>query len=178
MRVLHFLASVLLSVLVLQPNAFAQKVGKRAVDEQPSDIPKARQDSSNKPRTFEFAGEEIGDAIRRLAREAKMNVVVSPKVKGAVTLMSENKTPYDVIRIIAQANSLVIEELEGILYIKTADEVRKEFHLSSHTLPIILARFKRDYYQALRKEGFSRDEALKIVAAEQLLKDLPSPTEK
>lgn len=178
MRVVHVLSSVLLSGLVLNPSAFAQKGGKRAVNGLPKETSNAREDSPSKNRTIEISGEEISDAIRKLAREAKMNVIVSPKVKGVLTILMENKTPYEAIQIIAQANSLVMDELESVIYIKTADEVRKQFHLSSHTLPLVLARFKRDYYQALRKVGFSRDEALKIVAAEQLLKDLPSPTEK
>ena len=55
-----------------------------------------------------------------------MNVVVSPAVVGQITLRVENKTPAEVIRIICQANGLIMDEMESVVYIKTVAEKQKE----------------------------------------------------
>lgn len=80
----------------------------------------------NAPKVSEFQGDEISLVIRSLARQAGMNVVVSPQVTGMITLRVEGKPPADVIRIICQANGLIIDELEGVSYIKTQAEKAKE----------------------------------------------------
>ena len=80
----------------------------------------------NAPKVSEFQGDEISLVIRSLARQAGMNVVVSPQVTGLITLRVEGKPPADVIRIICQANGLIIDELEGVSYIKTQAEKAKE----------------------------------------------------
>ncbi len=74
----------------------------------------------------EFQGDDVSLVLRTLARQAKMNVVVSPAVTGPITLRVENKTPAEVMRIICQANGLIIDELEGVLYVKTQAEKQKE----------------------------------------------------
>src|SRR5207247_1911239 len=43
-----------------------------------------------------------------------------------ITLRVENRTPAGIIRIICQANGLVIDELDGVYYIKTQAEKAKE----------------------------------------------------
>jgi type IV pilus secretin PilQ/predicted competence protein len=74
----------------------------------------------------EFQGDDVSLVLRTLARQAKMNVVVSPAVTGQITLRVENKTPMEVIRIICQANGLVMDEMESVVYIKTLAEKQKE----------------------------------------------------
>jgi len=83
-------------------------------------------------RVSEFQGDDISLVLRTLARQAKMNVVVSPAVQGQVTLRVENRTPAEVIRIICQSNGLVVDELEGVSYIKTQAEKQKEPTESLH----------------------------------------------
>src|SRR5215204_2269798 len=51
-------------------------------------------------RINEFQGDEIGLVLRTLARQAKMNIVVSEKVIGTVTLRLEDKTPKEAIEVI------------------------------------------------------------------------------
>ena len=80
----------------------------------------------NNSRVTEFQGDEVALVLRTLGRQAKMSVVVSPAVQGQITLRVENKTPAEVIRIICQANGLVIDELDGVSYIKTQAEKAKE----------------------------------------------------
>jgi type IV pilus assembly protein PilQ len=77
-------------------------------------------------RVSEFSGDPIDVVLRTLARQAKMNVVVSPQVQGTINLRLEDKTPREVIEVIVQANGLVMDELNGVTYIKTAAERLKE----------------------------------------------------
>jgi len=77
-------------------------------------------------RVSEFQGDDVSLVLRTLARQAKMNVVVSPAVQGQITLRVENKTPAEVIRIICQSNGLIIDQLEGVSYVKTQAEKAKE----------------------------------------------------
>jgi type IV pilus assembly protein PilQ len=80
----------------------------------------------NNSRVSEFQGDDVALVLRTLARQAKMNVVVSPAVTGQITLRVENKTPSEVMHIICQANGLIIDEMEGVAYVKTQAEKQKE----------------------------------------------------
>src|SRR6185436_552297 len=71
---------------------------------------------------IEFQGDDVSLALRTLARQANMNVVVSAAVVGPVTLRMENKTPKEVIEIICTANGLVMDNLNEVYYIKTQAE--------------------------------------------------------
>jgi type IV pilus assembly protein PilQ len=77
-------------------------------------------------RVSEFQGDDVSLVLRTLARQAKQNVVVSPAVTGQITMRVENRTPAEVMRIICQANGLIIDEMEGVLYVKTQAEKQKE----------------------------------------------------
>jgi type IV pilus secretin PilQ/predicted competence protein len=90
----------------------------------PSSIPTVS--SSN---LIEFQGDEIGLVLRTLARQAKMNIVVSEQVAttgGTVTLRLENQTPRDAIDTIVDAKGLIMDEKKGTYFIKTAAEKAKE----------------------------------------------------
>lgn len=77
-------------------------------------------------RVNEFQGDEIGLVLRTLARQAKMDLVVSDKVQGTVTLRLENRTPREAIEVIVQAKGLVMDEMNGVYFIKTMEERAKE----------------------------------------------------
>jgi type IV pilus assembly protein PilQ len=77
-------------------------------------------------RVMEFQGDDVALVLRTLARQAKMNVVVSPQVTGQITLRVENKSPAEVMDIICQSNGLIIDDLNGVLYVKTQAEKQKE----------------------------------------------------
>ncbi len=80
-------------------------------------------------RLNEFMGDEIGIVLRTLARQAKMNVVISDKVAlaaGAVTMRIEDRTPKEAIDIIVTSKGLVMDELGGVFFIKTQEERAKE----------------------------------------------------
>jgi type IV pilus secretin PilQ/predicted competence protein len=77
-------------------------------------------------RTNEFQGDDITLVLRTLARQARMNIVVSDKVQGTVTLRLEDKTPREAIEVIVAAKGLVMDELNGVFFIKTTEERAKE----------------------------------------------------
>lgn len=80
-------------------------------------------------RTVEFQGDEIGLVLRTLARQAKMNIVVSDQVGatgGTVSMRIEEKTPKEAIETIITAKGLIMDEQKGIYFIKTAAEKAKE----------------------------------------------------
>ena len=100
--------------------------GGRATPGTPTAAGVAPADASNfnaaGPRAREFQGDDIGQVLRLLARQAKLNVVVSPQVQGTVSMRLEDVTALRAIEIICQANGLFLNNVDGIYYIKTAGE--------------------------------------------------------
>ena len=95
------------------------------------------------PRTSEFQGDEIGLVLRTLGRQAHLNLVISDKVAttaGTVTMRIEDRTPKEAIEIIVQSKGLVMDDNNGVIYIKTPEERAKE--------PTESANFTLSYAQA------------------------------
>ena len=74
------------------------------------------------PRARDFQGDDIGTVLRLLARQAKINVVVSDQVQGTVSMRLEDVTALRAIEIIAQSKALFLNNVDGVYYIKTAAE--------------------------------------------------------
>jgi type IV pilus assembly protein PilQ len=70
----------------------------------------------------EFQGDEVGQVLRLLARQAKVNMVVSEAVTGNVTMRLEDVTALQAISIIVKAKGLFMDKMENVYYIKTAGE--------------------------------------------------------
>jgi type IV pilus secretin PilQ/predicted competence protein len=70
----------------------------------------------------EFQGDDVGQVLRLLARQAKINVVVSEAVTGTVTMRLEDVTALQAISIIVKAKGLFMDKIETVYYIKTAAE--------------------------------------------------------
>ncbi len=70
----------------------------------------------------EFQGDEVGQVLRLLARQAKINMVVSEAVTGTVTMRLEDVTALQAIAIIVKAKSLFMDEIDNVYYIKTGAE--------------------------------------------------------
>ncbi len=70
----------------------------------------------------EFQGDDVGQVLRLLARQAKVNMVVSDAVAGTVTMRLEDVTALQAISIIVKAKGLFMDKLENVYYIKTAQE--------------------------------------------------------
>ena len=70
----------------------------------------------------EFQGDDVGQVLRLLARQAKINMVVSEAVAGTVTMRLEDVTALQAIEIIVKAKSLFMDKIDTVYYIKTAAE--------------------------------------------------------
>ncbi len=70
----------------------------------------------------EFQGDDVGQVLRLLARQAKVNMVVSDAVTGTVTMRLEDVTALQAISIIVKAKGLFMDKIDTVYYIKTAVE--------------------------------------------------------
>jgi len=70
----------------------------------------------------EFQGDDVGQVLRLLARQAKINVVVSEAVAGTVTMRLEDVTALQAISIIVKAKGLFMDKIDNVYYIKTGAE--------------------------------------------------------
>ena len=93
---------------------------------------------------IEFQGDEIGLVLRTLARQARMNVVVSEKVSasaGTVTMRLDDRTPREALEVIVQDKGLFLSEINGVFFIKTQEEKAKEpAESASYTLSYASAK--------------------------------------
>jgi type IV pilus assembly protein PilQ len=74
----------------------------------------------------EFQGDDVGQVLRLLARQAKVNMVVSDAVTGMVTMRLEDVTAIQAISIIVKAKGLFMDKIENVYYIKTPAEKTAE----------------------------------------------------
>ncbi len=74
----------------------------------------------------EFQGDEVGAVLRLLARQAKINMVVSEKVTGTVTMRLEDVTALQAVSIIVKAKGLFLANIDNVYYVKTAEERTEE----------------------------------------------------
>ena len=72
----------------------------------------------------EFQGDDVGQVLRLLARQAKINMVVSDQIPPAttVTMRLEDVTALQAIAIITKAKGLFMDKIDNVYYIKTAAE--------------------------------------------------------
>ncbi len=91
-------------------------------------------DTSTMPPTAsrlnDFQGDPIDLVLRTLARQARLNIVVSEAVAttgGTVSMRLEDKSPKEAIEIIVESKGLIMDQGKGdVYYIKTAAEKAKE----------------------------------------------------
>jgi type IV pilus secretin PilQ/predicted competence protein len=74
----------------------------------------------------EFQGDDVGAVLRLLARQAKINMVVSEKVAGTVTMRLEDVTALQAVSIIVKAKGLFMANIDNVYYVKTAEERTEE----------------------------------------------------
>ncbi|HAF03306.1 MAG TPA: hypothetical protein DCG89_05855 [Spartobacteria bacterium] len=70
----------------------------------------------------EFQGDDVGQVLRLLARQAKINMVVSEAVTGTVTMRLEGVTALQATAIIVKAKNLFMDKIDNVYYIKTGAE--------------------------------------------------------
>lgn len=189
--------------------AYAAPKKKVAVPPAPIEPPQAvrvapeSKSDPKSPRSVEFQGDDVSLALRTLARQAKMNLVVTSHVKGTVTMKLDDKSPREAIDIICQVKGLTLKEHGGVYFVddpsaakaedeqiasgKSAPESASfEESITKALTPGIIAagtkfydalldiaarpesaqkiaKAKKALFDALIAEGFTREEALKIV---------------
>src|SRR5213082_3908709 len=74
----------------------------------------------------EFQGDDVGQVLRLLARQAKVNMVVSDQVTGTVTMRLEDVTALQAIAIIVKAKGLFMDKIDNVYYVKTEAEKTAE----------------------------------------------------
>jgi len=74
----------------------------------------------------EFQGDDVGQVLRLLARQARINLVVSEAVTGTVTMRLEDVTAIQAIEIIVKAKGLFMDKIDNVYYVKTDTERAKE----------------------------------------------------
>ncbi|MEO7168032.1 MAG: secretin N-terminal domain-containing protein [Spartobacteria bacterium] len=70
----------------------------------------------------EFQGDDVGQVLRLLARQSKINMVVSEAATGTVTMRLEDVTALQAIAIIVKAKGLFMDQIDNVYYIKTGAE--------------------------------------------------------
>ena len=74
----------------------------------------------------EFQGDDVGQVLRLLARQAKINMVVSEAVTGTVTMRLEDVTALQAVAIIVKAKGLFMDKIDNVYYVKTGAERTSE----------------------------------------------------
>jgi hypothetical protein len=67
---------------------------------------------------YEFSGDDISLVLRVLARHGNFKISIASEITGTVTVRVENKTPREVFDMITANKHLVVNERDGILYLR------------------------------------------------------------
>ena len=139
----------------------------------------------------EFQGDDVGQVLRLLARQAKINMVVSDQIPPgtAVTMRLEDVTALQAIAIIVKAKGLFMDRIDNVYYIKTAAERTAEptesdsyqfsYSRAKDTAPLIAAQLQsKDAPQVDERTNtmFYRETRSNIDAIRKLLVQIDKPT--
>lgn len=137
----------------------------------------------------EFQGDDVGAVLRLLARQAKINMVVSEAVTGTVTMRLEDVTALQAVSIIVKAKGLFLDKIENVYYIKTAAERTAEptesdsyqfsYARAKETAPLIAAQLSsKDAPQVDERTNtiFFRETRGNIDNVRKLLVQIDKPT--
>ena len=80
----------------------------------------------NSTGVHDFQNDDVGQVLRMLARQAKINVAVSDQVQGTITMRLESMTPMQALETITDFKNLIMEQRKGVYYIRTQAEKMKE----------------------------------------------------
>lgn len=103
-------------------------------------------------RAREFQGDDVGQVLRLLARQAKVNLIVSPQVVGTINMRLEDVTALQAIETICQAQGYDLTQNKGVYYVKTpaekaAEPTQADFYTFSYAraaqvVPLLTAQLK------------------------------------
>ena len=77
-------------------------------------------------RAREFQGDDVGQVLRLLARQAKISLVVSAQVTGTISMRLEDVTAIQAIQVICQAQNYDLSQKDGVYYVKSLAEKAAE----------------------------------------------------
>jgi type IV pilus secretin PilQ/predicted competence protein len=137
----------------------------------------------------EFQGDDVGAVLRLLARQAKINMVVSEAVTGTVTMRLEDVTALQSVSIIVKAKGLFLDKIDNVYYIKTAAERTAEptesdsyqfsYARAKDTAPLIAGQLSsKDAPQVDERTNtiFFRETRANMDKIKQLLVQIDKPT--
>ena len=139
----------------------------------------------------EFQGDEVGQVLRLLARQAKINMVVSDQIPPGttVTMRLEDVTALQAVAIIVKAKGLFMDKIDNVYYIKTAaergaeptesDSYQFSYSRAKDTAPLIAAQLQsKDAPQVDERTNtmFYRETRSNIDAIRKLLVQIDKPT--
>ena len=137
----------------------------------------------------EFQGDDVGQVLRLLARQAKINMVVSEAVVGTVTMRLEDVTAIQAMAIIVKAKGLFMDQIDNVYYIKTPAEKTAEptesdtyqfsYARAKETAPLLAAQLaSKDAPQVDERTNtiFYRETRSNIESIRKLLVQIDKPT--
>jgi type IV pilus secretin PilQ/predicted competence protein len=137
----------------------------------------------------EFQGDDVGAVLRLLARQAKINMVVSEAVTGTVTMRLEDVTALQAVSIIVKAKGLFLDKIDNVYYIKTgaertaepteSDSYQFSYARAKDTAPLIAGQLSsKDAPQVDERTNtiFYRETRANIDKIKQLLVQIDKPT--
>lgn len=137
----------------------------------------------------EFQGDDVGAVLRLLARQAKINMVVSEAVTGTVTMRLEDVSALQAISIIVKAKGLFMDKIENVYYIKTgaertaepteSDSYQFSYARAKEIAPLVAAQLSsKDAPQVDERTNtiFFRETRGNIDAVRKLLVQIDKPT--
>ena len=130
------------------------------------------------PKVIEFQAVPIAEALRQVARDAKVQLVLDEAVTGTVSIRFESTNPMEALRVLAESKGLFLTESvvgSSIYFVSTPQTRAKQLGaLDTAAFPAAIARYKRRLFDALCHEGFTEQQALTIVAADRTpIADVP-----
>jgi type IV pilus secretin PilQ/predicted competence protein len=137
----------------------------------------------------EFQGDDVGAVLRLLARQAKINMVVSEAITGTVTMRLEDVTALQAVAIIVKAKGLFLDKVDNVYYIKTgaertaepteSDSYQFSYARAKETAPLIAAQLSsKDAPQVDERTNtiFFRETRANMDNIRKLLTQIDKPT--
>lgn len=139
----------------------------------------------------EFQGDDVGQVLRLLARQSKINMVVSDQIppNTTVTMRLEDVTPLQAIAIIVKAKGLFMDKIDNVYYIKTpaertaepteSDSFQFSYARAKDTAPLIASQLQsKDAPQVDERTNtmFYRETRSNIDNIRKLLTNVDKPT--
>jgi type IV pilus assembly protein PilQ len=142
----------------------------------------------------DFQGDPIDLVLRTLARQAKLNIVVTDAVAttaGTVNMRIEDKSPKEAIEIIVESKGLIMDEGKGgVFYIKTQAEKAKEptesgsytlsYAQAKDVLPLLASTIQSGVppqFDQRTNTVFFRENRSNLEKVSEFLKSIDKPTQ-